>query len=94
MNEAQAAARFGLDGELVPGVRFASVTVTAVVRVDRAEVERRTAVGLGTIVDHQLTEALAQLPADWPVRRQDLDPATLRLLEAAPGASRSSTQLS
>jgi hypothetical protein len=84
MNEMQAAISFGFGGEVVPGVRFASVYVTAVVRPDLAEVQRREAAGLGAVLDHDLTEVLAELPADWPVARSDLDPVTLRLLDAAP----------
>jgi hypothetical protein len=84
MNEMQAATMFGFVGEVVAGVRLAGVRVTAVVRLDPVEVQRREATGLGAVLDHDLTEALAQLPADWPVARHDLDPVTLRLLDAAP----------
>ncbi len=84
MDETQAARLFGFGGELVPGVRFASVSVTAVARIDRAEVQRRQAVGLGAVTDHELSQVLAQLPLDWPVPCADLDPVTLRILAAAP----------
>jgi hypothetical protein len=84
MDETQAARLFGFVGELVPGVRFASVSVTAVARVDRAEVQRRQAVGLGAITDHELTQVLAQLPLDWPIPCVELDPVTLRTLAGAP----------
>lgn len=84
MNEIQAATIFGFHGEVVPGVRFATVHVTAVIRPDLAEIRRREAAGLGAVLSHDLTEVLAELPADWPVARSDLDPVTLQLLDAAP----------
>jgi hypothetical protein len=84
MNEMQAATMFGFAGEVVAGVRLAGVCVTAVVQPDLVEVQRRDATGLGAVLEHDLTEALAQLPTDWPVARSDLDPVTLRLLDGAP----------
>ena len=84
MNEAEAARRFGFDGDVVPGVGFAGTRVTAVVRPDDAEVRRREHLGLGAVLDFDLTERLADLPVDWPVPRGELDRATIRLLETAP----------
>jgi hypothetical protein len=84
MNEMQAATMFGFAGEVVTGVRLAGVSVTAVAQLDPVEVQRREATGLGAVLDYDLTEVLAQLPADWPVARSDLDPVTLRLLDGAP----------
>jgi len=79
-----AAALFGFTGEVVTGVRLLGMDLTAVVRIDIAEVQRRDQVGLGAVVDHDLTEALAELPVDWPVPRTELDPVTVARLKVAP----------
>jgi hypothetical protein len=84
VNEADAARRFGFDGEVVPGVGFAGTCVTAVVRPDGAEVRRREHAGLGAVLDFDLADRLADLPVDWPVPRDELDPTTIQLLETAP----------
>ena len=84
MNEAEAARRFGFDGEVVSEVDFAGTSVTAVVRLDRAEVRRREQAGLGAILGLDITSRLANLPVDWPVPWNELDHTTVRLLETAP----------
>jgi hypothetical protein len=68
----------------VPRVGFAGACVTAVVRPDRAEVRRREHAGLGAVLDLDLADRLADLPVDWPVPRDELDPTTIQLLETAP----------
>jgi len=84
VDEAEAARRFGFEGEVVPGVGFAGTRVTPVIRPDPAEVRRREQAGLGAILDFDLTDMLADLPVDWPIPRDDLDRATLHLLDTAP----------
>jgi hypothetical protein len=84
LNEVQAAKIFSFSGEVVPGVQFAGSRVTVVVRLDPVEVERRNMVGLSAILDRDLCEALAELPADWPVPVAKLDPVTLRIFDRAP----------
>ena len=84
MNEADAARWFGFDGDVVPGVGFAGTTVTAVVRPDDTEVRRREQVGPGAVLDFDVTDRLADLPVDCPVPRDQLDRATIRLLQTAP----------
>ena len=84
VNEADAARRFGFDGEVVPGVGFAGTRVTAVVRPDHVELRRREHEGLGAVLDFDLTDRLADLPVDWPVPRDELDSTTIQLLETAP----------
>jgi len=84
VHEAEAARRFGFDGEVVPGVGFAGTSVTAVIRPDHAEVRRREQAGLGAVLDLDLTSRLADLPVDWPVPWHELDRTTIRLLETAP----------
>jgi hypothetical protein len=58
--------------------------VTAVVRPDREEVRRRARTGLGAVLDYDVTDRLAELPVDWPVPRDELDPVAIRLLGTAP----------
>lgn len=84
VDEAAAARRFGFKGEVVPGVGFAGTRVTPVIQPDPTEVRRREQTGLGAVLDFDLTDRLAELPVDWPVPRDDLDPATQRLLDTAP----------
>jgi hypothetical protein len=74
----------GFKGEVVPGVGFAGTRVTPVIQPDPMEVRRREQTGLGAVLDFDLTDRLAELPVDWPVPRDDLDPATQRLLDTAP----------
>jgi hypothetical protein len=84
VNEADAARRFGFDGEVVPGVGFAGTCVTAVVRPDDAEVRRREHAGLGAVLDFDIIDRFVDLPVDWPVPRDELDRTTIQLLETAP----------
>jgi hypothetical protein len=84
VNEPDAARRFGFDGEVVPGIGFAGTRITAVVRPDLVEVARREHIGLGAVLDFDVTDRLANLPVDWPIPRDELDPITLQLLEMAP----------
>jgi hypothetical protein len=84
VNEADAARRFGFDGEVVPGVGFAGTCVTVIVRPDGVEVRRREHAGLGAVLDFNLTDRLADLPVDLPVPRDELDRVTIQLLETAP----------
>jgi hypothetical protein len=84
VNEADAARRFGFDGDVVPGVGFAGTCVTVIVRPDGAEIRRREHAGLGAVLDFNLTDRLADLPVDLPVPRGELDRVTIQLLETAP----------
>jgi hypothetical protein len=65
-----------------PGSR--RTRVTPVIQPDPTEVRRREQTGLGAVLDFDLTDRLAELPVDWPVPRDDLDPATQRLYDPGP----------
>jgi hypothetical protein len=84
MRADRAAAVLGFAGDLVPGVRFATSTVTAVVRFDLAEVARREHAGVGAVTQYRLIEALAALPLEWPVPWADLDPIVAAVLDQGP----------
>lgn len=84
MNERQAADQFGFTGQLVPGVRFATSTVTAVAQPNLSEIARRNVVGLGPVLNARLLEALAALPLGWPVAWMELDRVTRAVLQEAP----------
>jgi hypothetical protein len=82
---AGAAAAFGFDGALAPGLHFADQHVEAVVRPDPKETARRAAAGLGALDGHyHLVEALAGLPLGEPVPWAELDRTAQRELAGAP----------
>lgn len=68
------------------GAHAAGVGADALVLVDGSEHERRYSAGLGGVTSLGLIDALMNLPLRTPVRRCDLDPATVRRLAAAPDA--------
>jgi hypothetical protein len=84
MIETDAALLFGFEGDLVDEVRFAGVAVSASVRIDPVEVQRRADAGLAPGLDHDLSEALAELPVDWPVPWSSVHPLVRLRLEHAP----------
>ena len=75
---------FGFDGSLLPDVMLAGVTVDIVIGLDGEELERRSELNLGPVVDRALLEVLGQLPLGWQVAVDELDPVVRAMVEGAP----------
>jgi hypothetical protein len=80
----EAALLLGFEGEAVSDVQFATSSCTAIVQLDTIEVQRREAMGLGPVLDHQLIQALSGLPLESPVGWETLDPVVRAVLGCAP----------
>lgn len=75
---------FGFEGVLVRGVRWADQRFNAVILLQRQEVLRRQAIGVGAVVDFELLDALSHLPLNEPVAWSEVDPMVAAVLDCAP----------
>lgn len=75
---------FEFNGTWFPLLRMYGRTVDAIIRLDRQELKRREDVGLGSLLDKDLLQALAVLPYATKVAWKSIDPLVQIMLDQAP----------
>jgi hypothetical protein len=75
---------FGIEGLPVFSISWAGTRFHAVVLLNREEIDRREAVGLGAVTDYSTLNSLATLPVDAEVPWASVDPVVAAFLDCLP----------